>query len=281
MDEERIYDRARAIDLANLIDEVASRTRGAEAGALKRRADTLRDRLIAVDRRLIDRLRGDLVAGRLTQSDLRHELDRFTAYRPHQLDRTHIGFDGLDIVVDGILGISSHADLGELPDPEMVHYEPTPARIVLDFVDHVPLSDADVFVDIGSGLGRVVILVNLLTGIRTRGIEINPLLAADAQRKARDLGLSNVSFVSVDARDADYREGTVFFFFTPFRGGLRQAVLDRLREEARARPIRICTYGSITRRVFEQPWLQIHDPEANHNYRMAVYRSTCQEFGSD
>src|SRR5205814_4709852 len=144
-----------------------------------------------------ERLRGDLLAGRLTRSALRHELDRFTAYRPNQPNRTHIGFDGLDVVVDGVLAIESHADLGELPDPEMVHYEPTPARIVLDFADHVPLTAADVFVDIGSGLGRVVILVNLLTGVRAKGIEINPLLCADAQRKARDLGLSNVDFVSV------------------------------------------------------------------------------------
>lgn len=277
MDDERVGDRARAIDFASLIDEVAQRTRDAEARGLKVRSDALRDLLKAVDARLFERLRGELLAGRLTRSALRHELDRFTAYRPNQPDRTHIGFDGLDIIVDGILGIESHPDLGELPDPEMVHYEPTPARIVLDFADHVPLTDADVFIDIGSGLGRVVILVNLLTGIRARGIEINPLLCADASRMALDLGRSNVDFVSADAREADYREGTVFFLFTPFRGGLRQAVLDRLHEEARARPIRICTYGSITRRVFEQAWLRIHDPEANHDYRIAVYRSTCHE----
>ena len=57
-------------------------------------------------------------------------------------------------------------------------------------------------------------------------IEINPLLAADAARKARDLGLPNVEFVGVDARRADYRDGTVFFFFTPFRGSVREAVLE-------------------------------------------------------
>jgi SAM-dependent methyltransferase len=179
----------------------------------------------------------------------------------------------LDIVVDGILGIDSHDDLGELLDPEMVHYEPTPARIVLDFVDHAPLSDDDVFFDIGSGLGRVVILVNLLTGIRARGIEINPLLCADANHKARDIGLPNVDFVCADAREADYRAGTIFFLFTPFRGTVRQAVLDRLHDEARARLIRICTFGSITRRVAEEPWLRIQEPEMNQNHRMAVFQS--------
>jgi SAM-dependent methyltransferase len=184
-----------------------------------------------------------------------------------------VGFDGLDVLVDGLLGIESHDDLGELPDPEMVHYEPTPARIVLDFVDHVPLRETDVFYDIGSGLGRVVILVNLLTGIRARGIEINPLLAADANRKARDLGLANVDFVGVDARDADFRDGTVFFFFTPFRGSVRDAVFDRLCAEARARPIRVCSFGSITGRVIEQPWLRIQNREMNHPHRVAVFHS--------
>jgi SAM-dependent methyltransferase len=155
----------------------------------------------------------------------------------------------------------------------MVHYEPTPARIVLDFVDHVPLADTDYFVDVGSGLGRVVILVNLLTGIRCRGIEINPLLCADARRIARDLNLADVDFVCADARDADYREGTVFFLFTPFRGDLRQAVLDRLRAEAETRPIRICTFGSITRRIAGQPWLRIERTEMNHERWLAVFQS--------
>jgi hypothetical protein len=225
------------------------------------------------DTRIIERLQSDIAAGRFTRSALRRELDRFTTYRSDQTDGTHFGFDDMDVVVDGLLGIESHDDLGELPDPEMVHYEPTPARIVLDFVDRVPLSDADVFYDIGSGLGRVVILMNLLTGIRCRGIEINSLLAADAARKARDLRLASVDFVGIDAREADYRAGTVFFFFTPFRGSVREAVLDRLRDEARSRPIRVCTFGSITRRVVEQPWLQIQDAAMNHAQRIAVFHS--------
>jgi SAM-dependent methyltransferase len=225
------------------------------------------------DARTIERLRNVIAAGRFTRSALRRELDRFTTYRPDQFDRTHVGFDDLDAFADSLLGIDSHDDLGELPDPEMVHYEPTPARIVLDFVDHVPLSDSDVFFDVGSGLGRVVILVNLLTGIRARGIEINPLLAADANRKARDLGLKNVDFVGVDAREANYRLGTIFFFFTPFRGGVRETVFDRLRDETRGRPIRVCTFGSITRRVCDQPWLRIQNPEMNHENRIAVFRS--------
>jgi SAM-dependent methyltransferase len=231
------------------------------------------DRLIAPDGRPFQRLRSAVAAGRFTRSALRRELNRYTAYRPGKPDRTHVGFDDLDSVVDAILGIASHADLGELLDPEMVHYEPTPARIVLDFVDHVPLTNADCFVDVGSGLGRVVIMVNLMTGIRARGIEINPLLCADARRIARELNLANVDFVCADARDADYREGSVFFLFTPFRGDLRQAVLDRLRAEAQTRPIRICTFGSITRRVAEQPWLQIEQGEMNHPHRVALFRS--------
>jgi hypothetical protein len=272
--DERIADRARAIDLSQLIEDLAGRVPNEDIGTLKTRAVALRNRCAATDAQLFARIRGMLAVGRLDRAGLRHELDRFTAYRPNQLERTHLGFDGLDIVVDGVLEIDSHDDLGELPDPEMVHYEPTPARIMLDFVDHVPLTDADVFVDVGSGLGRVAILVNLLTGVRARGIEINPILCADAQRKAHDLGLRNVDFVCADAREADYRDGTVFFFFTPFRGALRQAVLDRLRDEARTRPIRICTFGSITRRVAEQPWLQIEDPAMNHEFRMAVFRAS-------
>jgi protein-L-isoaspartate O-methyltransferase len=97
----------------------------------------------------------------------------------------------------------------------MVHLEVTPARAILDMVDHVPFRPDDV---IGSGLGHVALLVAWLTGITVKGIEIDPGYCQKAQQLVAELGVGNVDFVTADARTAVYDEGTIFFMFTPFRG---------------------------------------------------------------
>jgi len=222
---------------------------------------------------LVSRARANVLARFWSATDLRRELDRFTGYRPDTPGVAHYGFDGLDLLLDGIFGAEGRTDSIELPDREMVHYEPVPARVILDLVDHVSLTESDVFYDLGSGLGRVVFLVNLLTGIRCRGVEIRTDLCATSRRVADRFRLANVDIVAADARVADYRDGTVFFMFTPFRGALLQAVLERLHDEARRRPIVVCTYGSCTRRVFELAWLTPQTPDANGDYRLAIFRS--------
>ena len=273
LDEPSLYDRARAIDFADLVAEVAKVSRDPDLAELSRRAEALRKRLTTTDEVLFSRVRAELLSESWTAAGLRRELDRFTAYRPEPSGVAHHGFDGLDLLLDGVLGTSSAIDPTEPPEREMVHYEPVPARVILDLIDNVGLASSDIFFDLGSGLGRVLFLVNLLTGVRCRGIEIRPDLVAAAKRVAAQFRLAAVDVTTADAREADYRDGTVFFMFTPFRDALLQAVLDRLHAEARLRPIAICTYGSCTRRVFEVSWLEAVRPEANDDYKLAIFRS--------
>ena len=273
LDEPSVYARARAIDFADLLADVARISRDAVIAELSRRAETLRERLTAIDERFFSRVRSSLLSGSWTASELRRELDRCTAYRPEPSGVAHHGFDGLDLLLDGVLGTNPAIDPTEPEEREMVHYEPVPARVILDLIDHVGLTPTDVFFDLGSGLGRVLILVNLLTGVRCRGVEIRPDLCEAARHVVERFRLDGIDFVAADAREADYRDGTVFFMFTPFRGALLQAVLERLHAEARLRPITVCTYGSCTRRIFELPWLEPVRSDANDDYKLAVFRS--------
>lgn len=57
-------------------------------------------------------------------------------------------------------------------------------------------------------------------------------------------------------READLSAGTVFFLYTPFTGAILRTVLDRLRHEARRRPIRICSYGPCTPLIAQELWLE-------------------------
>jgi len=76
------------------------------------------------------------------------------------------------------------------------------------------------------------------------------------EQLAHRLRLSRVTFLNVDAREADYTDGTVFFLYTPFTGHLLQAVLARLHTAASTHPITIAAYGACTRDVAQQAWLQ-------------------------
>ena len=167
------------------------------------------------------------------------------------------GYDYLDVLICGVLQFDEpDAEVAELA-AEMVFYQPTPARHILDLLGRLALTERDVLVDIGSGLGHVPLLASICSGARSVGIELLAAYVDCARRSARALNLTNVTFVQQDARSADYSSGTVFYLYTPFIGTILRAVLDSLRREASGREIRVCTYGPCTSTVAEEPWLEV------------------------
>jgi hypothetical protein len=139
---------------------------------------------------------------------------------------------------------------------EMVEFYKTPANVVVELVERVGFGPGDVFVDLGAGLGQVVMLVHLLTGVRALGIEIEPAYCAYARRCANRLGLAGVSFVAADARVADLSAGTVFFLFTPFKGIMFSEVMERVRAVASSRAIRVVGYGPCSAEIARLGWLR-------------------------
>jgi len=201
------------------------------------------------DPTLIRRLRE-----RVRSGECRGEAFRAMVSEYVESDGDDCGYDDLDVLIGRLMSD------GEMPaptrelEPEMVEFYKTPARVVFDLVERFGVTAGDVFVDLGSGLGQVVMLVNLLTGARARGIEIEPAYCEYARGCASGLGLGDVGFITADAREADYSEGTVFFLYTPFTGEMMQAVLGRLKEEALRRRIRVIPYGPCTEQVSQ--WSQ-------------------------
>lgn len=152
-------------------------------------------------------------------------------------------------------------DCEQLPDddPELpqgcVPYLPCPSASILDALTATEAQPDDVFVDIGSGLGRAVFVAHLATGARCRGIEIQAHLHEGALSRAASLALDGVSFVQGDAGVTleDVDQGSVFFMYCPFGARRVEHALEDLERIALVRPIRLCTVGvpPLTR-----PWLQ-------------------------
>jgi hypothetical protein len=166
------------------------------------------------------------------------------------------GYDYLDELISGMLQLEKPEPATVQLEAEMVFYQPTPARHIFDLIRRIALSDHDVLIDLGSGLGHVPLLTAICTGARSIGIELEAAYVDSARQSADALRLLNVTFIHQDVRAADLSGGTVFYLYTPFVGTILRAVLDLLHREAARREIRVCTFGPCTATVAEEHWLQ-------------------------
>ena len=156
-----------------------------------------------------------------------------------------------DAAVEARLGLQAVSS--RPPGPDLIGHHASGVAAILTALSHAPVTAEDVFVDVGSGLGKVVLLARLLTGATVRGIELQPELAETTRRSATRLGL-DVTVDVGDAREARIDDGTVFFLYLPFTGEALRRFLARLEDVARRRPVVVCTLGLDLDR--EAPWLQ-------------------------
>lgn len=235
----------------------------AEADAqVRQRATQLLAELDAADERLFARVRARLARGMYSRAGMIRSLWR------HDARTQEAGYSPLDVLLAGMF------DAGELPEElpqtsEMVAYQPAPGRVILALLEQV--RDDDVFYDLGSGLGRVVLCVSLLTAARARGIEFQPSFCAYARRVAQQVN-ARAEFHALDARDAQLDDGTLFFLYTPFRGALLRSVLARLRRVAALHAVRVCTFGPCTAEVSSEPWLRLRGASASPD-ELAIFDS--------
>ena len=223
---------------------------------LRTRAEHILHRLESVDAALFRRVRADIRRGHAIGAGLRRVIDRYVLSNSTKGDAdNNPGYDLLDLFLNGLLLWRTLPPETKLVNSEMVFYQQTPSRFIIELIDRALVTDNDVFFDVGSGLGQVAIVANLLSGASANGIEIEPGFCEYARMTAAELNLTGVEFWNVDARAANYADGTVFFMYTPFVGSICATVLDRLRIESLARRIRVVTCGPITSQVARQSWL--------------------------
>jgi hypothetical protein len=167
------------------------------------------------------------------------------SYTPAQIRNELVNVPVLerDAWVDVVLGLDQlPADGPELP-PGCVPYLPCAVDVLLRIAALVPVGADDVFVDIGSGVGRAAVLMHLLTGASSRGIEVQSGHVQAAHGLVDGLGLSGVTFVQGDAVSlpAEFAMGTVFFLYCPFSGQRLMHFLQQLEGLAWTREPCVCT----------------------------------------
>ncbi len=153
---------------------------------------------------------------------------------------------------DELLGLPEPPpDIADLPRGA-VPYLPAGVDEILHMVREAPLRESDQLLDLGSGLGRVVILAHLLSGAHACGIELQEPLVRCAKDCAAELALTQVAFIHGNAAEAAL-DGSVFFLYSPFGGETLTRVVRRLEAVARRRPIIVCAVGL---ELPGEPWLR-------------------------
>jgi hypothetical protein len=245
-----------------------------ELASLQQRSTRLQHRLAAVNAALFGQIRDQIISGTHSPAGLRQLFHTYLnpALGDAPSSNLIFYFDSLDVFIDGIFCINQVPEGTRPIQSEMVQYKATPARIIFSLIDQVPFTADDVLYDLGAGLGRIPLCVGLLSPAQAKGVEYEPAYCTFAQQRADRLNLSRVTFLSIDAREADYTDGTIFFLYTPFTGKMLQDVLDRLRHEAQTRPITVAAYGPCNRDVAQQPWLNLcQPPQGLQDHLLALF----------
>ncbi|MBV8066403.1 MAG: class I SAM-dependent methyltransferase [Candidatus Eremiobacteraeota bacterium] len=147
-----------------------------------------------------------------------------------RFDRDH------GVTTQALFFLSQLGDAGGPAYARATHYEPVPVRSFRALLSHVPepFLRTSVFVDVGSGMGRAVLLASEYPFKQVLGIELSPSLhaiaqtnlssAADIPTRCRDVRLR-----CGDARRARFPKGDlVIFLFNPFDDEALRCVLDRI-----------------------------------------------------
>ena len=154
-----------------------------------RRVRALQGDLEECNQDLFRKLRTGIRTGVVTPRQLRNLFESNCRYRQDGSEWLHFRAEAADALAAGLFHSDCPPQPWEGSDNEMIHYESTPVSALLELVDRVPLTRADRFVDIGSGLGQVALLVHLLTGVEAIGLEVLPAYVDHARCEAARLGI--------------------------------------------------------------------------------------------
>ena len=129
---------------------------------------------------------------------------------------------------------------------------------IWSILDHLALGPSDVFVDIGSGKGRVLCCAARYPVDRVVGVDLSERLCEAARENAQRMRgrRAPISVRASTADELDYSAATVLFLFDPFGAPTLATVLEKIGREA-AGDVRVAYANPTHDNVFQrQTWLE-------------------------
>jgi SAM-dependent methyltransferase len=146
--------------------------------------------------------------------------------------RSEVAIDDLDISPSE----KQHAD----------KYKPTRTRYFRKLMRLLPHDRDGVFVDVGCGKGRILLLASMYGFDTIRGIEISPNLSRIAKRnidafRSRRAANNSMEVLCSNVLDYQFRhDENLFFLYSPFDFYVTQSFLDRIRLSIKQVPRKLC-----------------------------------------
>lgn len=160
------------------------------------------------------------------------------------------------------LGVSTRGWVAPPEHPGAAHYATMSYATIRGVLRHLDLRPADVFVDVGSGKGRVLCLAARQPVKQVIGVELQGDLCRQAQANAARLRgrRAPITIEQTAAERFDYSPATVVFLFDPFGAETLRPVLSRIATDTHGHELRIA-YANPTQDAVlkQQRWLSGRD----------------------
>jgi predicted RNA methylase len=151
-------------------------------------------------------------------------------------------FDAQHGVVTEALIFLGELDPDEIGDAleDATHYEPTPVAEFEALLRALPIDRREyTFVDLGAGMGRVMLLASLHPFRQVVGVEVSPALCETARdnlvrwrQRHEELGCKDLRVVRADAGGFRFPRGNlVVYLYNPFGEATLERVLQRLESD--------------------------------------------------
>lgn len=164
-----------------------------------------------------------------------------------------------DADIDALLGLDPRD--GRAENEDEIHHVGTPYAVCRGLFSEIDLKDGDTFLDLGSGLGRVLLYgaaVLQPRRVELAGIEIVARRAEAGARAARALGLDGVRSLAGDVRAPWFarlfERARVFYAHRPFPDDVEEDTFRLVAEQGRRRDVLFVTHriraGRVDTEVF-------------------------------
>ena len=136
-------------------------------------------------------------------------------------------------------------------------YGTIPAKVLDIFFLRLLITKDDVFYDLGSGSGLVLIYFSQNTQAKGIGIEIVPDRVVESNKHKDRLKLENIYFKQGNVLDYDISDGNIFFMFNPFTIEILKKVNEKLKKISKQKFIKLAVFGTTCVDFFKsQEWLE-------------------------
>jgi hypothetical protein len=160
-----------------------------------------------------------------------------------------------------------------------VQYQPSEPELFRDMIESLPVTpEGFVFIDLGSGKGRTLLMASDYPFRRIIGLELLPELNKIARQNIARYRSDQQKCFAIESHAGDARkfafpaEPTVLYLFNPFPEPVLREVLSRLESSVRAtpRPVYVIYHNLVHEAVFaECSWLRpIH-----RTHQFAIYEA--------